>query len=204
MSTIKNPVGPQPSRVYWRRRLVVGLGLLAVIVIVALLLARPGQGAPGPTDAGKQTGASTSPTNSADPATPLECDPAVMKVEAVTNKGSYKAAEKPQLSLTVTNTGTTECTFSAGSDVQEYVITSGSETIWSSKDCQSKPVAQVATFAPNVPVSTAPIEWNRTRSSTDTCDSKNLPKVTAGGASYHLGVVLGGVKSAETKQFLLY
>ena len=42
MSTIKHPVGPQSSKVYWRRRLVVGLGLLAVLVIILLIIVRPG------------------------------------------------------------------------------------------------------------------------------------------------------------------
>ena len=37
MSTFKHPVGPQPSKVYWRRRLLVGLGILAVIVVIVLI-----------------------------------------------------------------------------------------------------------------------------------------------------------------------
>ncbi|MFL0711298.1 MAG: hypothetical protein ACJLS2_00255 [Microcella pacifica] len=44
MSTLRNPVGPQPPQVYWRRRLVVGLGILAVIIIIILIVVRPGAG----------------------------------------------------------------------------------------------------------------------------------------------------------------
>ena len=33
----RNPVGPQPPSVYWRGRLVLGLGWLAVIISVVLI-----------------------------------------------------------------------------------------------------------------------------------------------------------------------
>jgi len=42
MQSLRQPVGPLPPQVYWRRRLVVGIGLLAVILIVVLILVRPG------------------------------------------------------------------------------------------------------------------------------------------------------------------
>ena len=38
MSTIRNPVGPQPPSVYWRRRLVALLALVAVIVVIVLIV----------------------------------------------------------------------------------------------------------------------------------------------------------------------
>ncbi len=37
----------------------------------------------------------------------------------------------------------------------------------------------------------------------DTCDAQR-EQVTAGGASYHLEVTIGELKSESTKQFLLY
>ena len=52
-------------------------------------------------------------------------------------------------------------------------------------------------------LSTTPVPWDRTRSSTTTCTGTR-PEVTAGGASYHLGVQLGAAKSAAGgKQFVL-
>ena len=62
MSTTKHPVGPQASAVYRRRRLVVGLGLLAVLLIIVLIFVRPGSGSdPAATPAPAATGNATDP-----------------------------------------------------------------------------------------------------------------------------------------------
>jgi hypothetical protein len=205
MSTFRNPVGPQPSSTYWRRRLVVGLALLALIVIVILLVVRPGGAKP--TDASADpkatSGSEAKPDSSAAPVAGGACSPSAVKVAAVTDADEYIPDQQPLLSLTVTNTGTTECTFNAGSDVQEYVITSGEDRIWSSKDCQVDAVAAPVTLEPGVAVPTTPFPWDRTRSDPSTCDSANRQSVTGGGATYRLSVILDGVKSAESKSFLL-
>ena len=107
------------------------------------------------------------------------------------------------LSFTLKSTMTVPCTVEAGSDVQEFTITSGDEQIWSSKDCQTDEVAAVVTLMPGVPKQGPSLTWDRTRSATDTCDSER-PPVTAEGASYHLAVKVGEFSSAETRQFLLY
>jgi len=52
--------------------------------------------------------------------------------------------------------------------------------------------------------SAAPLTWDRTRSSVSTCNSQSRPKAPGGGASYHLGVEIGGIASARTAQFILY
>jgi len=208
MSTFRNPVGPQPSSTYWRRRLVVVLGLVAVIVVIVLIAVRPGSGSPA-ADAKDEKADTTTSDTAADPADDAATDPGaacaegVVKVQAITDAGDYTAGQNPLLSLSITNTGTTACTFSAGSDVQEYVITSGEERIWSSKDCQSAPVADSRVLEPGVALTTTPFAWDRTRSSADTCAVTERPQVTAGGASYHLGVTVNGVASADTQQFLL-
>src|SRR4051812_31689502 len=199
MSTFRNPVGPQPSSVYWRRRLVVGIAALAVIIVIILIVVSAQGGKPKAAPTGGHT--SGAPTSA--PATaPKACDPKKVEVEALTDAASYSKGEAPKLSLTITNNGTVACTLPAGSDKQEYVITSGSERIWSSKDCQKSPVAATATLKPGVPIEAGPIEWDRTHSSTTTC-TKTRSQVTASGASYHLGVVVNGIASAKTVQFVL-
>jgi hypothetical protein len=199
MSTFRNPVGPQPSTVYWRRRLVVGLGLLAVVVIIVLIVAGRGSGKP----ASVIHSPSPTPSSSAAAGGALTtCKAADITVEAVTDKASYAAGEQPMLSMTITNKGTKACTLSAGSDVQVYQITSGKDQIWSSKDCQTDPVTQVAQLEPGVATSSTPFAWDRTRSSTTTCTGTR-PAVAGGGASYHLSVSVGDITSAATKQFLL-
>ena len=201
MSTIRNPVGPQPPEVYWKRRALVLVGLLAIVVVIILIVVRPGGGTPTPNPTKPtSTTASDSGTDSGDV---KECDPADVTLTAVTDKGGYNAGEQPLISMTITNSGASACTINAGTDAQEYVITSGSDQIWSSRDCQTDPQATVTTLEPGVAKSTTPFPWDRTRSATTTCDAERA-QVAAGGASYHLTVKLGDIESASTKQFLLY
>ena len=196
MSTIRNPVGPQPKNVYWRRRLLVLLGLLAVIVVVILIVARPGAGKP----AAHPTNTTHTPV-----AATAACKASDVKVVGVTDAVSYAAGVDPQLSLTITNTGSTACSFNAGSDQQVYVVTSGTEKIWSSKDCQTGAVSATTTLQPGAAVKSTPFAWSRTRSNPAACSATNSPQVTAGGASYHLTVTVNGVTSAkaDSPQFVL-
>jgi hypothetical protein len=197
MSTIRNPVGPQPPAVYWKRRAIVLLGLVAVIVIILLIVFRPTGETPTPTPT-KSPNPSSSATTAADDAE--ACSPEVVQLTAVTDKGGYNAGEEPLVSMTITNIGARACTINAGTDVQEYIITSGSEQYWSSRDCQADPAATEVVLEPGVPKSTTPFPWDRTRSSVDTC-AGDRPAVPSGGVSYHLTVKLGDLESAETRQF---
>jgi hypothetical protein len=196
MSTIRTPVGPQPNKVYWRRRLVVLIGALAVILIIILIVARPGGGKPAAIS-------TNTPHTVAAKAPP--CVAGDIKVTAVTDALSYAPGADPQLSLTITNTGAAECSFQDGSDKQNYVITSGTEKIWSSKDCQTGAEPATTTLKPNVPVKSTPFAWDRTRSNSAACSATNAPQVVAGGASYHLTVTVNGVTSSKTDspQFIL-
>lgn len=206
MSTFRNPVGPQPSRVYWRRRLVLLLGLLAVIVVVVLIVVRPGAGAPTPTPSGTPSAegsGSTGGATSTNPPSDGECDLSKVTLEPVTDAASYDPGVTPTLSFTLKSTMTAPCTLSAGSDVQEFRITTGDELVWSSKDCQTAPESATIVLKPGVPFPGPSLVWDRTRSSVDTCGTAREP-VVAEGASYHLTVVVGELTSANTKQFLLY
>lgn len=204
MSTFRNPVGPQSSRVYWRRRLLVGLGLVAVIIVIILIIVKPGSGTPAPTPKPGTTNSSGTPSStSTNPADATACDPAKVTVEASTDSTSYDAGVNPALSFTLKSLMTTPCTLAVGTDVQEYKVTSGDELIWTSKDCQTDNVPATIVLQPGVPKAGPAITWDRTRSSTDTCNSTRDP-VIAGGASYHLTVVVGSLTSTNDRQFLLY
>lgn len=208
MSTFRNPVGPQSSRVYWRRRLIVGLGVLAVIVIIVLIVVRPGSGAPGTTGPSNTPGGSNSPSApstpmSTNPADAAPCDAAKVALTAVTDATGYDSGVNPVLSFTLKSSMTEPCTLSAGSDLQEFIVTSGDERIWSSKDCQTDAVAATTLLMPGVPKQGSSLPWDRTRSSTETCGVAR-DQVIAGGASYHLQVKVGELTSADTVQFLLY
>ena len=209
MSTIKHPVGPQSSKVYWRRRLVVGLGLLFVLVIIILIIVRPGS-SNGQPDGKPKAPASTASTDApaaaaTDPAaTPTKCDPAQVQVEATTDADTYEPGTMPQLSLSITNTGSAPCVINAGTAKQVFTISSGKDVYWTSTDCQTDPSDADVTLEPTVPVSsTTPVTWDRIRSSPDTCDSDSRPAAPAGGASYHLAVTVDGIEATTPKQFIL-
>jgi hypothetical protein len=203
MSTIRNPVGPQSKGVYWRRRILVLLGLIAIIVVIVLIVTGRGSATP-EKNTGKTTSTAPVDASTAPPAAGAACDPKDIELLAITDAASYDAGVQPMLSLTITNIGTEPCSINAGTSQQEFIITSGSETIWNSKDCQQNPVDAEITLQPNTPNSTTPIAWDRTRSSVGTCAATDRPQVTGGGASYHLSVKVGDIESPETKQFLLY
>lgn len=198
MSTVRNPVGPQPAAVYWRRRLVVLLGLIAVVVIIVLIVVRPGG-----ENAGQETPSPTpQSTNSGAPAAEDgACDPAVISIAPVTDQSSYAAGVQPQLSMSITNTGSVACTFQIPADAQVFSIVSGSDPIWTSTDCLTTQ-ASVVTLEPNTPLASAPFAWDRTRSSPDTCDTAR-PEVIAGGATYRLSVKIGDIESAADVPFIL-
>ncbi|MCU1637302.1 MAG: hypothetical protein JWQ68_2541 [Cryobacterium sp.] len=214
MSTIKHPVGPQPSTVYWRRRLLVGLGLVAVLVIIFLIVVRPGsssgepkQPAPASTDSSSTPTDSIAGAESAAEAAPdgAPCDPDNVKVAAITDAPDYQSDELPQLSVSITNTGKASCSLNAGTSRQVFTITSGEDIYWTSTDCQTDPVDAKVILEPGVEVSSAqPVEWERVRSAPDTCDDSDREKAPAGGASYYLSVSVDGVQSENPRQFLLY
>lgn len=207
MSTFMNPVGPQPSNVYWRRRLVFGGVLLAVIIIILLIVFSPkGDATPTPTkttpssQGGGETNAALDPDAEAD-----ACNPDAILLEPITDLGSYQTGQQPLLSMKITNLGATACSLDVGTDVQNYQIMSGSDAIWNSKDCQVDPAPASIVLEPGADKaqSTTPFPWDRTRSSTTTCDGER-PQVAAGGGTYRLTVVLGDTTSLTDKAFLLY
>lgn len=182
----------------------VGLGGLAVLVIVLLIFFRP--------EAGDDPAVATSPAATADPAaTPdageaasTACDPASVLVEAITDQDAYDPGDDPELSLSVTNTGTTPCELNAGTSTQVFTITSGADVYWTSTDCQTGAADAEVTLEPGKAVKTkTPLVWDRTRSSPETCEITDREAVPGEGASYYLSVSVGGVVSASPVQFLL-
>ncbi|AYG03080.1 hypothetical protein [Gryllotalpicola protaetiae] len=226
MSTQHHPVGRRSAAVYRRRRFVVLLVLLAIVAGVLFLVFRPGSG--GAATAGgrpttpaaasqtpQPTGSGTSlpgPSSSARPAATPKATPAAagqpcahgnIDVEAITDASSYKSGAQPLLSLSLTNTGSVMCTIDAGTATMVFTVTSGKEPYWTSTDCQSNPVHTDIKLEPKQTLTSTPIAWDRTRSSTSTCGGPR-PAAPAGGASYHLSVSVAGIASATSKQFLLY
>lgn len=161
--------------------------------------------APAPTTAPTPTPVATQTPAPQPIATPdaTACTPRNVTVDAVTDQSTYPSGQNPQLSIRLTNYGTTDCTLNVGTTQQALTITSGSDTWWRSTDCQTEPSDMIVLISAGQTVSSAqPVEWDRTRSSVSTCGG-DRPVAAGGGASYHLKVSIGGIASSGSAQFLL-
>lgn len=171
---------PSP-RVYRRRRqfaavlaLLLMSGLVwAGIAVAALFRPDPAPAAADPalsaTDATSAApepdgSASPSPTPSPDP-TPTEpvCNPADIKVAGSTDAETYAADESPVLILTVTNTGDIPCPINVGTSQMDFLVTSGEDRVFSSRDCQEGAKDLEITLKPGASED-ARFAWERIRS----------------------------------------
>ena len=204
-SALRDPIGPNDRSVYVRRRIIVLLGALALIAAIVLIIVRPGSA--GPDDSGKVEVPSDvvetpdpSPTK---PGEPVACAQSALEVTPVTDQGTYGEDEFPMLSLTVKNTGKDSCVADLGTAGMTFTVSSGSDDVWRSADCQEGAESLPVVLKAGETLETEAVSWDRTRSSSETCDISRDP-VVAGGASYHLNAGVGGAESEETAQFLLY
>lgn len=163
------------SPVFRRRRLLVGAGLLLVIAIafggfaaVSSVL-NGGQSSSdrgGTASTGQQTSPAAGPeAPTAAPSSPVDgsgCDQNLVTVTAATDKPAYAAGESPLLILKVTNGNRVPCEVNIGTSQMEFLVTSGSDRIFSSTDCQSDNTDLVKTIAPGQSES-ANFPWQRNR-----------------------------------------
>jgi hypothetical protein len=174
MSTNQAPARQSPQ-VYRRRRLMVLLGLVAVIVAVVLIFVRPGSSQGGEPGSGGAVDPSqtAAPDGGDSPSTVIPTEPTAadgdacaeknILVEAITDKTVYEAGEQPQLSVTITNTGKNVCVLNAGTKAQVFTITSGEVVYWLSTDCQVDAIDAEVSLTPGTPISSSvPIVWDRT------------------------------------------
>lgn len=232
MSSLRHPVGPEKPVVYWRRRALVLGALLVVVLVVVLIVVGRGSGAtsaapsasasagaasgPGASSAGSAgSGSGSSRSAASKPAASASasaskpaaadgstCTKDQIVLTPVLDKSAYGPTEDPKIAMSIKNSGTNSCHLDLGSAQQVLTISSGQEQYWSSKDCQTGGTNQDVTIKSGQTLTTPAIAWDRTRSSTSTCDSSR-PAVTAGGASYHLQVAVGNIESKTSVQFIL-
>lgn len=197
------------------------VSLLVVGAVVALAIWQPWQGltaAPAPSESATRSPVATSaaatpsPTETAEPPAPepaesgtapaiAACSTADITVLAVTDMDSYGAGELPKLSITLSNDSDTPCLINVGTATQAFEISSGSDVWWRSTDCQSESSNQIVQLDAGQTVSSVtPLEWDRTRSSVDTC---SVARPQAPGGTFRLSVSIGGIQAADTKAFIL-
>lgn len=112
-----------------------------------------------PAPSASPSGSAASPSASAVSA----CDWQLITVSAATDKPAYAAGENPVFSLKVTNGNPMPCEINVGTTQMEFLVVSGVDRIFSSKDCQSDAVDLVKTL-PAGGSETANFPWPRVRS----------------------------------------
>jgi hypothetical protein len=197
--------------VYRRRRLFAGIALLLVLGLIAggvttltSLLGGAQQTSSAQDSTAQdssaqgagaaQPGATAAASPSATPSASPTCDQKLVTVKAATNKTSYAADEKPVLSLTVTNGGKLPCKVNIGTSQMDFLVTSGSDRVFSSADCQASSTDLVKTLGPGKS-ETANFPWPRNRS-VQGCET--VPEGGVGGGYYVFIAKLGAKVSAPT------
>jgi hypothetical protein len=205
---------PSPA-VYRRRRLVAGGALLLVIALVvggfALAAAFKGgsqqASSTQPSSADPAASPAPSATPSATPSAPPSptaaatptCNQNLVTVTASTDKAAYGPGENPMLTLKATNGGTVPCEINMGTSQMEFLVTSGSDRIFSSKDCQASSEDLDKVLAPGAS-ETANFPWGRNRSA-DGC--KAVAAAPGGGGAYYIFTAKLGSRASPKAVFQL-
>lgn len=176
MSAVLHPVGPRPPRVYWVRRLVLVVLVVALVAggFLAVQALRGGSASEDPTDgAGAQVtddpaalgeGAGEDAGEDAGAADgPAACAPTDLAVTLTTDARSYPAGTPVVLTVAITNNAATSCTVDAGEASREILVTSGADRIWSSFDCPAEPAERLL-LLPSGARDEVAVTWGRTRS----------------------------------------
>jgi len=122
------------------------------------------------------------------------------------NQLAFNPGDNPYFWFRITNVGPVDCSFNVGTSGSYYFVKSGTESIWSSKDCNLdvKREDLLMLLSPNDPVTSGASDWQRVRSSSSGCAIKDgQPAVTADGASYIMHAEVNVVISENTVQFVL-
>jgi hypothetical protein len=214
VSSLLNPLGPEPSSVYWIRRGAIVVVALTVIIglwwLISSLLGGGGSSSdttPPAGGGGDAASASAEPAQSGDPSTAASsaaseapaaavtaCPDSVIKVEATTDAATYPVGSTPKLTLTIINTGDVVCKRDVGPKANSLEITSGGYHVWSSDDCNASDKSKVIKMQPGDKVASS-ITWNG-RLSQKGCPNGQGAAAKAG--RYALTGSNGGVTSDPT------
>lgn len=205
--------GKSTPSVYRRRRLVLAVALLMVAALIAGVFALAGSAGSGSRRASDSQAASGA-TTPAGPSMPAQqsagavatpsptpsCNQNLVTVSGATDKVAYGPGENPMLTLKVTNGGTMPCEVNIGTSQMEFLVTSGADRIFSSRDCQARSEDLLKVLAPGAS-ETANFPWPRNRT-VEGCEPV-AAKPGAGGAYYIFTAKLGS-KASPKAVFQLY
>jgi hypothetical protein len=194
MSSVLYPVGPQPPRVYWVRRLVV-LGVPLILILVIAISCSGGGGGKKPS-VGSGTGANPTVTpttsTSSDPNAPCLPSDLTATVAASADGGIYAVGQSPTFTATIRNVSLKTCKFTSTPANEIWKVTSGAAQWWSTAaPCSQTGPAKTKRLAPQESQQIS-FTWDGTRQDPG-CDSGDPAQV----GTYHLHAKLDGVKAQQ-------
>jgi hypothetical protein len=196
----------RPSKAVYRRRRIIALAVVALTGwLLWLLLSSVFAWI------GSIFNPQTDPANGVTPVAGSTCAPGSVLVEPVVanSAGSPQTAFEPgvfpYIGYAITNTGSVDCTFDVGAAVTYFTISSGSEVIWDSAQCDRTGAGNNIISLKAGDRLTSPVSiWYRVSTSPDTIGCGADQKLVVGeGASYHLKATVNGVISQQDLQFVL-
>lgn len=147
--------------------------MLVLAVLAVALLTGTGYWAArmfgGDRQAAADPGAAAGPALSAEaaPSVPAgagsDCEESKVVVRASTDQQAYDSGSNPLLIMEVANEGDFPCELNVGTNAMEFVITSGEDRIFSSRDCEADPSELLLTIEPGKS-ERAQFTWQRNRS----------------------------------------
>jgi len=196
------------SAATYKRRRIIALAILATLIIIiwaAVSAIASWLGATFGDNSNPALVASNGTTISAGNA----CAPADISVVGIvanaagSSQSAFAAGINPYFGFQITNNSATDCTFDVGTLTTFYKVTSGTETIWTSEQCDRTTLtAMPIVLKAGQMIPSDLSDWFRVYSSVKGCGPEQNP-VKGDGASYHLDVSVGGVSAKDTVQFLL-
>jgi hypothetical protein len=149
MSSLLNPVGPEPASTYWRRRIVVILGILVVLFLLWMLIKPSGSAEPAAATSPSplQTLATTSPTPSTTTSsTAAPCDDTNIEVTVTSEQSAFSLGTPATFVMKIANNGATPCSRDVGPAANTFTVTSGGFDVWSSDACSPSTDSQTETI----------------------------------------------------------
>lgn len=198
MSSVMKPVGPQPPNVYWRRR---ALAIVVLVVVLALLIwgitALIGAFTGGdeqttqPSAGASATAAASSSPSGSPSAGGAACTARDVQVVATADSRTHKVGDTAQIGMTITNGSDKACRMDVGSSALTILVTSGSDQIWSSDDCEADSRSNMVDIDAGQAMESS-VPWKTERSGAN-CET-GLPSIRPG--TYQVVAKAGEITSA--------